>query len=88
MVTKLENLSNEDVSERMATAGTSLDTKNATKAEFLLRQTVAAKGATEAAKDTATYTKRYTKYMFWSVVILAASAFCNFIIALLQFLKD
>ena len=40
------------------------------RAEFLLRQTRFQKDATEATKKTANYTKKNTKYMFLSVVVL------------------
>ena len=57
------------------------------KAEFALLQTNLQKEATEASKQTALYTQRYTRYMFWSVVILALSSFASFVLSLLAYVK-
>ncbi|GEM_PF-6211219 len=47
------------------------------KAEFYLRQT-------EAAQGTAEYTKRYTRYMFWSVVVVGVTTFLNVLVTFLK----
>ncbi|MCK4261633.1 hypothetical protein KAW55_01280 [bacterium] len=54
------------------------------KSEFLLRQTKAQISASKATEETAIYTKKYTKYMFWSVVVLAASAVGSFVLNLIN----
>ncbi len=55
--------------------------------EFLLRQTEFQRDVAKAAKETADYTQRYTRYMFWSVVFLAVSAFGGLLINVLTYLK-
>jgi hypothetical protein len=61
------------------------------RAEFLLRQTQFQKEAAEAsresagaAREMADYTKKYTRYMFWSVVVLAASSLGSLTIQIIQ----
>ncbi len=49
-------------------------------AEFLRRQTQAQLDAAEAAKATAKATEQYTRYMLWSVLLLAASVVGNLIV--------
>ena len=53
------------------------------RAEFMLRQTNFEKEAAAAAKETACHTQRYTRYMFWSVIILALSVVANLAVNLL-----
>lgn len=50
-------------------------------AEFLRRQT-------QAAQDTAAATQKYTRYMFWSVVVLTLSAAGTFGIELVRLLAS
>ena len=57
------------------------------RAEFLLRQTNLQKEVAKAAKETALYTRRYTRYMFWSVVMLAVSAIASLVVNLLAFVS-
>lgn len=78
MVQKLRNRSLEEVSDHMASGETASQFDQEARAEFLFRQTM-------AVEDTAKHTKRYTTYMFWSVVILALSMLGNFIIAILKY---
>ncbi|WP_319405808.1 hypothetical protein [uncultured Desulfosarcina sp.] len=47
------------------------------KAVFLSRQTT-------AIQDTAEHTKRYTKYMFWTMLFTALTAFAAFLTMLFQ----
>ncbi len=75
----------EEVAEYMG--GVTPGSLNDQKAEFMLRQTEFQKDAAEAAKQTALYTRRYTRYMFWSVVILALSAVANLVISGLAYMK-
>ena len=75
MVKKLRDLSLDEVSDYMARGQAESQVDQEGRAEFLLRQT-------KAVEETALHTKRYTKYMFWSVVVLALSALGNFLIAL------
>ena len=82
MVQKHKNHTLEEVSEHMAAGETtSSRVDQAARAEFFLRQT-------KAAEETAKYTKRYTKYMFWSVVILALSALGSFLLAVLKYFSN
>lgn len=62
------------------------------KAEFFLRQTDAIiKQADAAIKQAAAtdrmeeHTKRYTKYMFWSVMVLTASFLAQLILEIIKF---
>lgn len=57
------------------------------RAEFMLRQTEFQKQASDSAKEAAFYTQRYTRYMFWSVVILAISVAANLVVSVLTYLK-
>lgn len=71
----LRERSLEELAEEMggASAGGGVDQK--VKAEFLKRQTA-------AMIETATATMTYTKYMLWSVLILAASSLLGLIVQL------
>lgn len=79
MVQKLRDRSLEEVSDHMARGQAESQLDQEARAEFLLRQTM-------AVEDTAKHTKRYTTYMFWSVVILALSVLGNFIIAFFEYI--
>jgi hypothetical protein len=57
----------DEVAGRMIAGDPNSKAELEARAEFMRRQTV-------AAQETATATQRYTKYMLWSVVVLAASA--------------
>lgn len=50
------------------------------RAEFLLRQTQYQERATRAAEETAAHTRKYTKYMFWSVLLLGLSVLGKLIV--------
>ena len=76
---KFSGKSLERVADVMANCDSTSRNDQQAKAEFLLRQT-------KAAENTAIYTKKYTKYMFWSVVLLAISAFGSFVLALINIL--
>ncbi len=56
------------------------------RAEFYLRQTQFQERAAQAAEATARSTAQYTRYMFWSVLVLAASVLASFVLQLLGFL--
>lgn len=68
---------NEVVADVMAGCQTSSENDQMAKAEFYLRQT-------NAIMETATHTKRYTRYMFWSVVVLALSSVAEVLISLMK----
>lgn len=78
MVEKLKDKTLEEVSEYMAGGEAISQVDHEARAEFLRRQT-------EAVIETAKHTKRYAKYMFWSVVFLALSAFATFLLALFKY---
>lgn len=69
----------DEVAKRMAAGQANSQADQEARAEFMRRQTV-------AAQETAEATKRYTNYMFWSVVVLAASAFGTLLLELLRFI--
>jgi hypothetical protein len=77
----------EQVADFMANVTPGSPNDQTAKAELLLRQTQFQREASEAAKDTAEHTKRYTRYMLWSVIILAVSAAGSLIISILAYLK-
>jgi hypothetical protein len=77
-----EGPSSEHVADIMSGCQQGSPNDQAAQAEFLLRQTRLQEEATKAAKETAEYTRRYTRYMFWSVVLLALSALGTFIVSL------
>ncbi len=76
MVNKLKDHTLDEVSEHMVGGQATSQVDQEARAEFLLRQT-------KAVEETALHTKRYTKYMFWSVVVLALSALGSFLIVLI-----
>jgi hypothetical protein len=65
-------------------AGISMNSPNdqIVRAEFLRRQTEAAQESAEAATETADYTRNSARYMFWSVVVLAASSIATLIVTI------
>jgi hypothetical protein len=77
----------EEVADFMAGVGPGSPNDQVAKAEFLLRQTQSQEKASRAAQDTAEYTQRYTRYMLWSVVILAISAIGSLVVSLLTYFK-
>jgi hypothetical protein len=81
---ELANKSNDEIADFMAGVTQGSLNDQAAKAEFMLRQTNLQKEATQAAKDTALYTQRYTRYMFWSVVVLALSAVGTFVVSIIK----
>ncbi len=82
-----DGISLEEVARRIADADPNSHTAHHGRTEFLLRQSQWQHAAAEATERTAKSTAEYTKYMFWSVVILAGSALASFIIELIRLLK-
>lgn len=66
-----------EVANVMAGCMTNSQNDQAAKAEFFLRQT-------EAQIQTASATVKYTRYMFWSVVVLALASIANLIVVLVK----
>ena len=77
----------EEVADFMARGNAGSLSDQIAKSEFALRQTLFQEDVAKAAKETADYTQRYTRYMFWSVVILAISAFGSLCISMLTYLN-
>ena len=71
----LSDKSLEEVARHMAGSQPSSQNDQESRAEFMRRQTEAAQGTAEA-------TRKYTRYMFWSVVVLASSALGTFLLQL------
>ena len=71
---QLAGKSPEEVADFMAGVTQGSLNDQMAKAEFALLQTNFQKQATDAAIQTANETQRYTRYMFWSVVVLAISS--------------
>ena len=78
----------EEVAEFMAGVTSGSPNDQVARAEFLLRQTEFQRDAAAAAKETAIYTQRYTRYMFWSVVILALSAAGTLLMSVLTYIAS
>lgn len=74
----------ETVANFMADSSPGSEDDHMAQAEFLLRQTKAQIEASVATKETAFYTKRYTCYMLWSVIILAVSALGTLVLNLVK----
>ena len=55
--------------------------------ELKRRQTKAQIEAADASKETADYAKQSVRWMFWSVVVLAAASVASFVLDLLAFLR-
>ena len=87
MATKREEMFENESLEKIADvmAGGEPRSRNdlTARAEFMLRQARAQIAAAQATEQTAHYTRKYTRYMFWSVVILALSALGNFILKII-----
>jgi len=79
-----EGKSLEFVADMMAGSDPGSNYGQAAKAEFMLRQTKAQISAACATEETAKATKKYTRYMFWSVVVLALSALGSLVITLVS----
>lgn len=86
---EFRSMSLEDLADRKTAVGHGSQADHAVAAEFLLRQTEflerqarAAEEATKASQQMAESTKQYTKYMFWSVFVLAASTLVSLIFQL------
>ena len=77
----------EEVADFMASVTPGSPNDQMAKSEFALIQTNYQKAAADAAVETAQHTQRYTRYMFWSVVILALSSAASFGLGLLAFLS-
>jgi thiaminase len=70
------------VADSMAATQPGSQNDQVAKAEFLFRQTQFVERQAKAAEETAAATKRYTRYMLWSVVILAASSVLTAVVTL------
>jgi hypothetical protein len=70
----------DEVANRMARSGPGSPNDQVVRAEFMLRQTVFMERQAAAAEKTATETARYTKYMFWSVLVLAVSSLVSLLV--------
>lgn len=70
MSREFENKILEEIAERMGESDKSSRVDQRAQAEFLLRQT-------KAVQDTAEHNRKYAKYMFWTVVIMAISFILN-----------
>lgn len=84
---QLSGKSLEEVADFMANVTPGSPNDQIAKAEFLLLQTKFQIEASQAAKDTALYTRSYTRYMFWSVVILAVSAVGSLVVSVFTYFK-
>lgn len=84
---QLAGKSLEEIADFAAGITTGSPNDQMAKTEFLLRQTFFQQQAAEAAIKTATETQRYTRYMFWSVVVLAVSSVLTFAVALATYFK-
>ena len=76
----LKDKSLDELSEYMQDAMSTSEADYRGRTEFLKRQTV-------AIQETAEHTKKYTKYMFWSVVLLLLSVIGTLFFELLNYLK-
>jgi len=74
---ELRGASLDDVTGRMIAGMPNASSELEARAEFMRRQTV-------AAQETAAATQRYTRYMFWSVVVLTGSALGTFVVEVLR----
>jgi hypothetical protein len=72
------------IADAMAGAGQGSHMDQVAKAEFLLRQTQFLERQANAAEETALATKRYTKYMLWSVLVLAVSSLVTLLVTLVR----
>lgn len=68
---------NEKVADVMAGCCSSSENDQMAKAEFYLRQT-------DAIMKTTAHTQRYTRYMLWSVVVLALTSMVQILVTLLK----
>ena len=76
--------SDDEVADWMAGVGPNSQNDMTARAEFLRRQTALQREAAQAAKDTATYTKKNARYMLWSVIVLAVSSLISAVIAVIN----
>jgi folate-binding Fe-S cluster repair protein YgfZ len=70
---EFRDMTNSQVAEFMLKAAPDSVNDYRGRVEFLLRQTEYQERAALATEQAAKSTARYTKYMFWSVIVLAAS---------------
>lgn len=71
----------EEVANFMARAGSDSHNDQTARAEFLLRQTRSMERQAAAAEQTASETAKYTRFMFWSVLVLAASSLVSLFVS-------
>jgi hypothetical protein len=76
-VEDLAKMSLAEIAEKMANARPGSEFDHISQAEFLRRQT-------EAAIETARFTRQNARYMLWSVVVLAVSAFATFVVTIFK----
>lgn len=73
----------ETVADWMAQSGAGSSNDQSARAEFLLRQTKFLQRSAEAAEKTAKATTQYTRYMFWSVLVLTLSFLASLILQII-----
>ena len=88
----LANMSLEQLADYHATRSPGSEDEQAVTAEYTLRQMQmqreaadAAREAADAAIETAHYNRRNARYVLWSVIVLAASAFLSLVVAITGF---
>lgn len=69
------------VADFMATSGAGSPNDQQAHAEFLLRQTQFHERQAAATEKAAAATEKYTRYMFWSVVVLAIASVAQLAVA-------
>jgi hypothetical protein len=88
----LANMSLEQLADYHATRRPGSEDEQAVTAEYTLRQLQmqreaadAAREAADAAIETAHYNRRNARYLMWSVIVLAASAFLSLVVTITGF---
>jgi len=84
MVREHRNKTLEELSDEMVRGDETSTVDFKARAEFLLRQTEFVERQTKAVEETSKDTRRYTRYMFWSVIVLALSALANLLITIFK----
>jgi hypothetical protein len=81
---KLADFSLDELADWMAenTAGSYMEV--IARAEFLRRQALSQDAATEAARDTAKFTRESARYLLWSVVVLAISSMVTLVVTIFK----
>jgi len=81
---ELENVSLDELADRIAGAPAMSTFGEAARAELARRQLLLQVQATQAAKDTADYTRKSARYIFWSVVAIAVSSVATLVVNILK----